>query len=170
MVDQKRKPACLKLKLCSFDNVGKNISPFSSRLNISMQRNWGCLSKHKDLWRRWKWLQISWLEQGVNNAKITGSIPLWAIHWRVGLHDPSNSEYSAILWLTQGQIQQIIQLCKTIGEVKLLKEAFEEWAHKVGRKRHMEIQGLWKFTSPLPQNAYNFPLFVRKQDRNWPLG
>lgn len=41
MVVQKRKSTCLKLKICNCDSAGKNAFPFSSRLNINMQRSWG---------------------------------------------------------------------------------------------------------------------------------
>lgn len=36
-------------------------------------------------------------EQGTNNAKVVGFIPMCAIHLRTGLNDPSNLEYSVTL-------------------------------------------------------------------------
>lgn len=33
--------------------------------------------------------ELSWLKHGVNNAKAVGLIPIWTIHLRVGLDDPS---------------------------------------------------------------------------------
>lgn len=34
------------------------------------------------------WDELSWPENGANNAKVVSLIPQWAIQWRVGIDDP----------------------------------------------------------------------------------
>lgn len=70
----------------------------------------------KEKWRQ----KLSWLEPGAKNAKTVGSIPLWAILWRVGLDNPcgwvpSNSEYSVILWYP-GLSENIVQNIEDLQE------------------------------------------------------
>jgi len=76
MIVQKRQSTCLKLKICNCDSAGKNTFPFSSRLNINMQRSWGMSSMHKDLWSRWKWCTKGQILQMLQLSKITGRVKL----------------------------------------------------------------------------------------------
>lgn len=50
--------------------------------------------------------RLSWLEQGADNGSDVGSVPLWAIHPRLGLHNPCGTlPTQTVLWFCEEQIR-----------------------------------------------------------------
>lgn len=105
----------------------------SSALAITREQTpsgWGLSPIWRQRYGNWPWDKLSWLswlESSTNNTSIWGSIPIGAIHLRVGLNNPSGSlPAKNILWYweiagSSGSVREVpyvtswTVMCSAIG-------------------------------------------------------